>query len=246
MAPTTNGGHNDASGWAGVAKWVVIGILGLTSLFLFREDLHGLLIRATHVKIWGLEVITADTPVGKVEVSSVQVKLGSPPVEGIQASTYISRQYGFQISWPDGTNWRASDTLGRALAQKMGLPPTVDIPIVILSTQLVEGFRPNVNVEVEDVGNNETANQYMDVSVQSMKKMGWVILSSSVDEATQGGLLVFLNTSAGNHLYQFQRYAISHGRAYVVTASQLPPEDLLSQELREQLRSILNSFRLVT
>ena len=62
---------------------------------------------------------------------------------------------------------------------------------------------------------------------------------------TQGGLLVFLNTSGGNKLYQFQRIAIASDKAYVITASQLPPDNLLSQHVRDELRGILNSFRLI-
>ena len=71
------------------------------------------------------------------------------------------------------------------------------------------------------------------------------IISSGVDESTQGGFLVFYNPSYGNKIYQFQRIAIDSGRAYVVTASQLPPDDQLSQQTREELRKILNSFRLI-
>jgi hypothetical protein len=75
--------------------------------------------------------------------------------------------------------------------------------------------------------------------------MNWQIYASSVDEKTQGGLLVFLNTSFTQKLFQFQRIAIGSGRAYVITASQLPPDDQLSVEVREDLRGILNSFRLI-
>jgi hypothetical protein len=113
-----------------------------------------------------------------------------------------------------------------------------------MRNELVGSFRPNVNVVVESVG-NISIRQYMDSAVQSMQQQGWVVLSSNVDEVTQGGLIVFLNTSFGNNIYQFQRIVISSGQAYVVTASQLPPDNLLSKQLREELKRILNSFHLI-
>jgi hypothetical protein len=241
-----DGGQINGKSWAGVAKWVVLGVVLLFFLFLFREQIGRILDRTTGLTISekGVEIKTAATPLGTTTVSNIPVKADSSIAEGIQGSNYVNQLNKFQISWPGNGKWSASDTMGKALQRQLGLPPTVDIPIIITRNELIGSFRPNVNVVVESIG-NMSVRQYMDSSVQSMQQHGWIVLSSNVDETTQGGLLVFLNTSSGNNIYQFQRILISSGRAYVVTASQLPPDNLLSQQLREELRSILNSFQLI-
>ncbi len=248
MASTVNkGNQKNGRSLSSIAKWAVIGVVMLIFLFLFRGELSRLLDRATGVKLspTGIEIKTADTPLGKTVVSGTSIKSSGDLIEGIRGTNYVNKQYKFQISWPNSVNWSASDTYGEALHQKLGLPPTIEIPIVIMRNEMVGNFRPNVNVLVESVG-NMSIRQYIELSVQSMQQRGWIIFSSSVDEVTEGGLLVFLNTSFENDLYQFQRIIIASGRAYVITASQLPPDNLLSQQLREELRDILNSFRLIT
>ena len=59
-------------------------------------------------------------------------------------------------------------------------------------------------------------------------------------------MIVLINNmyGSGNEIYQFQRYAMGNGNAYVVTASQVPQGDL-SQGLKDDLASIINSFRVI-
>lgn len=188
------------------------------------------------------EIKTVDTPVGKANVSAVRARAGRAPFAGFYC-TYLSLPHSFQISWPSHS-WSASVERGQALQQQSGLPPTLTIPLLIERDEAIGEFRPNVNVILESIGTMSIA-QYMTQSRQAMQQMGWIVLSSSIDETTQGGLLVYLNTSLGNKLYQFARIIISAGTAYVLTASQLPPDDLLGQQLREELVNILNSFQVV-
>lgn len=233
--------------WAGVAKWVVLGVVIITTLFLFRGEISRILERAENIEISssGVKIKTAQTPLGKVEVSNVTIKPSKAlVVEGIRGDTYVSRQYKFQISWPGGGGWSASDTMGKSLLQQYGLPPTVDIPLVILKNEMVGNFRPNINVVVESVG-SMSISDYINMSVQILQQQGWEMLTRDIDEATQGGFISFYNTTFGYRLYQFQRIAVTNGRAYVITASQLPPEDALSQHLRQGLLTILNSFRII-
>jgi len=234
---------------AGVIKWIVLGIVALTFMFLFRGPLTQFLHRATDIEITkqGVKIKTLQTPLGETEVSvsNVSKQTNYSLSEGIQGNNYINQHYKFRISWPDNINWNASESLGKSLHNQLGLPPTIEIPIVITKNEIVGNFSPNINVVVESVGSNMTIDKYLDLNIQQMKQMGWTILSSSIDETTQGGLLVFLNNSYVDTLYQFQRIAIVSGRAYVVTASQLPPKNLLSQRLRSDLNNILNSFQLI-
>jgi hypothetical protein len=238
--------NKDGSNPAGVAKWIVFGVISLAFLFLFRSELGQLLGRVTEVKITkeGVELKTAETPLGNTVFSNVVLKPSSPPSDGVHGATFVSQRNNFEIGWPDNVNWTASEEMGRNFARQLGLPPTVEIPIVIQKNEAVANFQANVNVVVEQIS-DMTIQQYMNRSVTAMNQMGWRILSTNVDESTQGGLIVLLNTMNGNQIYQFQRYAISAGRAYVITASQLPPDNLLTQQLRDDLRSILNSFRVI-
>lgn len=232
--------------WTGIVKWVVLGVVAITVLFLFKGEIGRLLERTENLEIssGGLKIKTAQTLLGKAEVSNVTVKVSEVLGEGIQGRTYVSRQHKFQITWPDGGGWSASDTMGKSLMQQHGLPPTVDIPLVIMKNEMVGSFRPNVNVVVETIG-SMSPNDYINGSIQALQQQGWQILTRDIDEATQGGFISFYNNSLGYQLYQFQRIAVANGKAYVITASQLPPEDSLSQQLREELLSILNSFRVI-
>lgn len=193
-----------------------------------------------------VEVKTVATPIGETEISRVLISKHKGLEEGIHGSRYVDIEHGFEIRWPEGESWLADEQLGRASVQNLGLtlPPTVDIPVAVVYRQTIGGFRPNVNVVVED-GVMVPARQYIEASVQAMRQQGWTVLSSSVDQATDGGFVVYANHLFGTTIYQFARIALHSGRAFVVTASQLPPDDKLSQQLRKEMRSILNSFRVI-
>lgn len=232
--------------WAGIAKWVVFGVVAITALFLFKGEIGRFLERAENIEISsdGLKIKTTQTLLGKAEVSSVNVKASEVIGEGIQGNTYVSHQHKFQIAWPSNGDWSASDTAGKSIMQQLGMPPTVDVPLVIMKNEMVGNFRPNVNVVVETIG-SMSASDYISMNIQALQQQGWQILTKDIDEATQGGFISFYNTSFGSKVYQFQRLAIASGKAYVITASQLPLDDFLSQQLREELLSILNSFRVI-
>ncbi len=214
----------------------------------FLPDLSKRLLKAEigEAKFEFAEIKTQDTPVGKANVSAIPAtRISRVLFEGFYY-TYMSSQHKFQISWPSNS-WNASTEKGQALLQQSGLPSTVDIPLIIEKNEGVGELHPNVNVTVESIG-AVSIDQYMSQSIQQMKQLGWLVLSSSVDKtnkAMQGGLLVYLNTSFEKNLYQFARIICSAGFAYVVTASGLPADELLGQQLRDELVNILNSFQVV-
>lgn len=226
-------------------KWIVIGVVIIAFMLIFKSELGGLLERTTDVKITtsGVEIKTLDTPIGQTQVSVVPVSPEPQATTGIRNTTYTDTQYGFQISWPNNREWTADQDIGRQLLGNMALPATVDIPIAIISNNVVDNFRPNVNVVVEKVG-QMGIEEYIELSKQTLRAQGWQLLSSSVDSATNGGVIVLINNSFGQDLYQFQRYAMGNGNAYVVTASQVPQGDL-TQGLKDDLSSIINSFRVI-
>lgn len=219
---------------------------------LFRKQISGLLPelskRLKTAKVAGSEFEfaepeTVETPLGKTEVSIVPTKPNRIFDEGL-VGMYSSKTYSFQISWP-GEHWHADLKARKMLLEKMGLAHTkYDIPVVITKNEPVEGFYPSVNVVVEPI-EPTSLSQYMASSKEALRAAGLTVLSSTVDEATQAGLLVSINTTSGKRLYQFQRVVVASRLAYVVTATQLPPEDLLNQQVRDELASILNSFALI-
>jgi hypothetical protein len=186
------------------------------------------------------EIKAVDTPIGKTNITALPTRIADrSPFEGFYA-TYRSSRYDFQISWPS-SSWNATTEMPQNLHD---LPPTVTIPLFIKRNEAIGDFYPNVNVVIESV-DTITIIQYMTLAAHKMQQQGWIMLSTNVDEATQGGILIYLNTQTSKKLYQFARVIISAGNAYIVTASQLPPDDLLNQKMKEELTNILNSFRVV-
>lgn len=246
MTAGTKGGskRNDTS-WGGVAKWIVLGVVMLAVLFLFRTELSRLLDRVTGMKIsrTGIELKTAETPFGEAHVSNVPVTSKTDLIEGIHGTSYISRRYNFQISWPSGGQWAPSEKWREKIHRLPNLPPTVNVPVVI--KRRMGEYSPNVSVAVILGIRDMSIGEYVNRNAQDIRRRGSKILSMSVDDLTQGGFLVYLSPVLGHTLYNLQRYAIAHGRAYVITASGLPPDNLLTQQLRGELLSIINSFQLI-
>ena len=245
--PATEESSAKAGGAAHI-KWIVLGIVALAFMVLFNKELGRLLDRTSDLSITpdGIRIKTVDTPLGQANVSATTVKQSETSASGIEGNRYTSRQYKFQLSWPDAAQWSASEDMGQSLAKQLGLPPTVSVPIIVLHKEAVANFRPNVNVVVERVGEMQIQ-AYVDASTLNYARMGWQVLSTTVDAATNAGFIVLLGKSpGGGNIYQVQRIVIAHGNGYVVTASQLPPDNLISARLREDLLAILNSFRILT
>jgi hypothetical protein len=193
----------------------------------------------------GIKIKTVQTKLGTAEVSNVAIKANLVQGEGLQGNVFTSRQHQFQISWP-ASGWSASETMGPAmLAQQPNLPPTLAIPLVLLRNEPVGNFRPNVNVVVEQIGNMTLAS-YFKASIGALRQQGWQVLTEDLDEKSQGAFASYLNETTGTKIYQFARIAVSNGKGYVITASQLPLDDGTSDQLRAGLLGILNSFRTIS
>lgn len=231
-------------------KWIVLGVIAISFMLIFKSELGGLLERTSDLKISasGLEIKaepkSVDTPIGPTQVSVVPVARAPQVKTGIQNSTYTSVESGFQISWPNNTDWRADEAFGVNVVQSMGLGDTVKIPITIFSTHMIESVTPNINVAVEQAG-QMSIEDYMVAAEANVEAMGVEIVSSSIDEETNGAIIVAMNYMYGAPVYQFQKIAITNGKAYIVTATQVPKGDTLTQGLRSDLASIINSFRVI-
>ncbi len=231
-------------------KWLVFGVVAISFMLIFKIELGGLLDRTSDVKITrsGLEikaeVKTFETPIGRTEVSVVPVLSTPQAVTGVQNTTYVNTEYGFQISWPNNKAWRPDENFGAQMLESVGVSGSVEAPIAIFSTNIVDGVAPNINVMVESVGQISIAD-YMAYTKSNYAMLGIEVISSSVDSETNGGVIVTMNYMFGAPLYQFQKFAIANGYAYVVTATQVPKGDYLTLGLKQDLASIINSFRLI-
>lgn len=241
-----DGAKQSSPNYVGIVKWIVIGVLGLVALVLFREPLAKLIGRAGEVSVTseGVTIKTTETPIGVAVVSRTDAAAEPSGPVGTIGNRFVDRKRRFEISWPPGGGWRADESLGKRLHAMTNLTSATEVPLVIVGDTVGE-FTPSVNVVVDTVDAEVTIAQYVEDCSRTMYHSGWTVLSTSVDEATQGGFLAFLNTTMGTQVYQFQRIIVADGRAYVITASQLPPDRSLTQELREELRGILNSFSLL-
>ena len=231
-------------------KWIVLGVVAISFMLIFKSELGGLLERTSDVKITPsgfeikAEVKSVETPIGPTQVSVVPVARAPQVKTGVQNSTYTNAELGFQISWPNNVDWRADEEFGRHFVQSMGLGDTVKLPIAIFSNHVVDGVTPNINVTVEQVGPMSIEDYIVAVETNAAA-MGVDIVSSSVDPETNGGVIVAMNYMFGAPMYQFQKIAMTNGKAYTVTATQVPKGDTLTQGLRSDLASIINSFRVI-
>lgn len=248
---TQNRSGNEAKGRsflsAAATKWMVVGVIAVAFMVIFQSQLGRLLDRVSDVEVSssGIKIKTVDTPIGKAEVSVVPVRYSSPVRDGIQGTTFTSNQFKFQISWPNKNDWTGDEAWGPVFLQNMGFPPTVKAPIMITYNQVIGNTTPNVNVIVEKIGNMDIQS-YLDLSNQGIVSVGGQVISSTVDEQTQGGFTVLKSTNAfGELVYQFQRTAIANGNAYIITATQIPPDNQFSQQMKNELNSIVNSFRII-
>ena len=247
---TDNSDEKSAPGTAKLpVKTIVVAVVVIAFMVIFKRELGGLLERTSDFKISAEGVVikavvkTVETPIGTTEVSVVPLAKSPQSSTGVHGTTYVNTEYAFQISWPNAKDWTPDEALGAQLHKKLGLPATVDIPIVILSNTPIDRFRPNINVVVEKVG-DMSIQDYMAATKDSLVAQGWEVLSTSVDPKTRGGVIVFINNTGGERIYQFQRIAMNKGNAYVITASQVPKADL-SQGLKQGLGDIVNSFRVI-
>lgn len=232
-----------------LATWPII-ILFI--IFYFRNEIKSylpiLIKRLRTVEIFGIkgeltEPKTLMTVLGKAEISTVPVISGFAIFEGY-IGTYISKRYNFQISWPI-ENWSSKDKdIIQTTFQKIDfkLPPNTEIPVLITRNEYVGDVQPNVNVLVTPIGAMHIS-QYMDLTKEAMQQQKWEIYDVEIDEKTNGGFIVVFNSTFNT--YQFARFAIAYGLAYQVTATQLPPDDQIGQQVRDELMSILNSFRII-
>lgn len=226
--------------WGPAVKWVVLGLLGATALFLFRDELRGLLRRTTEHEISGegVRIVAAKTPLGETTVSvlTAQSPLSASLVE-FQSETHVSTEYGFRISWPTERSWVPSTRMTEEEFAALGMPADQRPAFMVLKTEVVGEVVPIVWVTAEyDVYGSIRA--FFQTHVNYLKQyVTNDILSWRIDEGTGGAVVVVHDDITG--WTSVTRLIVANGFAYKLIANQVPPSSMA----RKETNFILNSFR---
>lgn len=235
-----------AQHWVGLAKWGVIGVIAITFMVLFKDELKGLLSNTEELSVGSegvkLKVRTVSTPLGQTVLSDKAAPIESasgssrPNVIGtVPPSNTITHftdpTHGFSIAWPAGGKWIKDD----AAAAQIGLA------LLIRFHQSFGDFTPNVNVTIEDTG-PMSVREWMQVGLPVLQQMGWELVDMQMDETANAGVRVIKNPNVPGGLYQIQRVILKNNLAYVVTASKLEIDTDAFPGLYQRMSEILNSF----
>jgi hypothetical protein len=188
--------------------------------------------------VFANEMVTVESPLGDVTVSCLTAEAGDYPFQGLKDNTFVDKKRGFVISRPDEKGWE--------IVESPSIPgrQNLEIPVLILSTEMSDGFRVNVNVLVEPVPKGVKMGQYLEASVFQVDGSGKNVVTSRVDDKTSGGYLEFYGREQKRPLHWVQRFAVREGNMFIVTATFIPAEKT-SPELRKALLDVINSFKLL-
>jgi len=240
-----------AQHWASLAKWGVIGVIAITFMVLFKDELKGLISNTEEVSVTPdgvtLKVRTVSTPLGQtvlsdkaepIEVAEPAALLAdtgdispdsAPPIKAI--THFTDPAYGYSIAWPAGGKWIKDD----AIAAQIG------VALFIRFHQSFGDFTPNVNVTVENTG-PMSVQDWMQFGLPILQAMGWELVDMQIDETANAGVRVMKNPNIPGGLYQVQRVILKNDLAYVVTASKLEIDTDAFPGLYQRMGEILNSF----
>ena len=248
----------NSTNWAGVTKWLVLGTVIITALFLFKDELKKFIGDADEIIITGdgITMKRAKTSLGELAFSAPQspdkagsdnssVRSSGQAKNGINGNTFTSERYRFSIDIPNSVEWYMNDNVSRETLNQYAVPVTSEVPVIVMHTRPISNFIPNVNVLISKAGEIKISDYAIQYE-ENIKRMNSGLISKNVDEASQGALFVYNSNYTGTPILQFVRIIIRDGLIYELTASGLPPLDQLNDQVKSEMASILNSFRFVT
>ena len=162
-------------------------------------------------------------------------------VNSQEPNTYVNKELGFKISWLDG--WLGDTEIGEVNRKQMGFPITISIPIYILSKEVVEGIRPNINVVVEHVG-SLNINEYVNHELDLLKSLGLEVVKYNVNERLNFATVeIKWPIPQGSNMYQIQRIDIHDRKAYTITVTELTQEYMeKNPKTKSDIMDIVQSF----
>lgn len=200
----------------------------------------------------GLKYVPEIIDVGKDIWKKVKqpAELAAPQAQnGIVGNTFYSGDYKFQISIPDD-NWRFWEPTAQYIAS-LGTDyalPVRDIPILIMSKNMVRLYRPMVTIQVEDVGSFTNIQELAEVCKMGLEGEGYLVDKANVKVASSSNSAAIIATGA-NYLKKpilccVEMIYLYACRAYYIVVDYVP-EDTDSPQLFGGLQDILNSFKLI-
>lgn len=169
---------------------------------------------------------------------------------GIVNNTYYSGDYKFQISIPDD-NWRFWKPTPQFIAS-LGTAytmPVRDVPIIIMSKNVVKLYRPLILLTVEDVGSFTNVQELVRLTKIMMLNQGFAVDKESITISPNSNSAALIGTvqnplSKDSKLYNVQQIFLYACMAYYISATYVPVSND-SPQLFGGMRDILNSFKLI-
>jgi hypothetical protein len=209
------------------------------------------------------EVATITTVVGALKVLPQVIEVGKdvwnelkarkePKIElqnGIVNKTYYSQQFKFRISIPNGDKWRFWLPTPQYLLS-FGLlfsSPGRDLPIMILSSDMVKLYRPSVSIVIEEVGTYTTIKEVVDVTLLGLEDMQQSVDKNNVHIYPEKSSAIIIASRPyyfETTLYLVQQLFIYAGRGYYVSSNYVPLSEN-SPEMWPDLHEIMNSFAII-
>lgn len=224
-------------------KWLIVVTGIIIVLLVFKKQVGAILDRTTELKVTkdGVEIKSALTPLGETEVTAYHDTYPSASKNEHKDSVYVNQHFKFMISWPSNSDWFSNENF---IIESKEYMDSADIHVPIAITKGKNKWKKKPSVSVTVVKSDGDIGASMNSVLESYTGLGWQIYLAQIDEDTQSGIIVFKNPESGG-IIQIQRVIIADEYSYIVTSTNIPPGVQSIEKLKEELREILNSFRLI-
>ena len=170
-------------------------------------------------------------------------------LNGVVGNSFYSNINKFQISIPDD-NWRFWEPTPQyvaSLGTSFALPGR-EVPVMILSKNMLKLYRPTVTITIEDVGSYTAIQELADVSKFNFENEGYTVDKGNVKVSGSSNSAALIATG-GNHLQKPVLCAVEMiylyaCKAYYIIADYVP-ENPESPQMYGTLQDIMNSFKLL-
>jgi hypothetical protein len=233
-----------------LARWIVIGVLGLVFILVFRSQIGGMINRIVSVDLdlSKHQIKVVSTPIGDTTVSVQR----SPEalyadVTKLGSNVYVDQHFKFAISWPQNSDWVPSTRISEDQFKTLGYGgPREDLGTFYVA-KIATSLSPNAAIvsvfAFPKQGDN--IQEAVEVYEKTITQRGLIVNSSSIDQDTGGAVLATSNgTASGVH-----RLLLGDEYEYLVTMVYVPSTNTSAEEysqLRAATNLIFNSFRVVS
>ena len=215
-------------------KWIVIGILGLTSILVFKNELSSLITNSNEFVVGpeGVRIATetVETPIGETIIAGPP----TPETAGInpQSLPNYSSSKGYLINWPQDGSW----------VEYPDFAQFIGADFVIAYRRIQGNNFPNVNVMVDTL-HGMSFREYVESATNTMSNFGFEVRNVEVDDVNNSAVITLYGNFLGLESDAVQRIIFDSGYVYIASAIR-PVEFRDDQILSQNLIEILNSFRI--